>query len=67
MNDQDKKILELYLKDVRKKKIIFLTIVVSIITSVLLYGLYEKYKKIQIMNKIILNQMLKKMFLMKIV
>lgn len=45
MNDQDKKILELYLKDVRKKKIIFLTIVVSIITSVLLYGLYEKYKK----------------------
>ena len=46
MNDQDKKILELYLKDVRKKKIIFLTIVVSIITSVLLYGLYEKYKNL---------------------
>ena len=56
MNDQDKKILELYLKDVRKKKIIFLTIVVS-----------KNIKKIQIMNKIILNQMLKKMFLMKIV
>ena len=27
MNDQDKKILELYLKDVRKKKIIFLKFV----------------------------------------
>lgn len=45
MNEQDEKLLELYLKDVRKKRIFFLTIVMFLITSILLYGFYAKYKQ----------------------
>jgi len=45
MNEQDEKILELYLKDARKKKIFFLVIAIFLISSVLFYGFYAKYKQ----------------------
>lgn len=45
MNEQDERLLELYLKDVRKKKVFFLIIVIFLITTILLYGFYAKYKQ----------------------
>lgn len=45
MDEQDKKILELYLKDVRKKKIFFVFIVIFIITNILFFSIYVKYKQ----------------------
>lgn len=45
MNEQDAKILEMYLKDTRKKKIFFLILIILFIAVFLLYGYYTKYKK----------------------
>ena len=45
MNEQDEKLLELYLKDARKKKIFFLVIAIFLISSVIFYGFYAKYKQ----------------------
>src|SRR5574344_1788839 len=47
MNDQDKELLERYLKDVRKrnKKIAFFMIFVFFITSIIFYGGYDTDKK----------------------
>ena len=45
MNEQDEKLLELYLKDARKKKIFFLVIAIFLILSILFYGFYAKYKQ----------------------
>ena len=45
MNEQDEKILELYLKDVRKKKIFLLVFLIILITSIIFYGFYAKYKQ----------------------
>lgn len=45
MNEQDEKLLELYLEDAKKKKIFFLILIVFLITSILLYGIYAKYKQ----------------------
>lgn len=44
MDEQDKKILELYLNDMRKKKLFFLFIAIFLIVSILFYGFYAKYK-----------------------
>lgn len=44
MDEQDKKILELYLKDIKKKKIIFLSILIFFIISTLFYGFFIKFK-----------------------
>lgn len=45
MNEQDEKLLELYLKDVRKKKILFLVIAIIFIAIFIFYGFYAKYKQ----------------------
>ena len=45
MNAQDAKILEMYLRDTRKKKIFFLILIILFIAVFLLYGYYTKYKK----------------------
>lgn len=45
MNEQDEKLLELYLKDVRKKRIIFLIIAIFLIISIFFYGFYAKFKQ----------------------
>lgn len=45
MNEQDKKLLELYLKDARKKKIFFLIIAIFLIISISFYGFYAKYNQ----------------------
>ena len=45
MNEQDAKILEMYLRDTRKKKIFFLILIILFIAVFLLYGYYTKYKK----------------------
>ncbi len=45
MNELDEKLLELYLKDVRKKKIFFLIIAIFLIISIFFYGFYAKYKQ----------------------
>ena len=45
MNEQDAKILEMYLRDTRKKKIFFLILIILFIAVFLLYGYYNKYKK----------------------
>lgn len=46
MNEQDEKILELYLKDVRKKKIFLLVSLIILITSIIFYGFYAKQKEV---------------------
>lgn len=45
MNEQDKKLLELYLKDERKKKILFIIIAIIFIAVFLFYGYYSKVKQ----------------------
>lgn len=45
MNEQDEKILQLYLKDIKKKKIFILFAVIFLIVSILFYGFYAKYKQ----------------------
>ena len=45
MNEQDEKILQLYLKDIRKKRIIFIFIIIFLILFLSLLG-YSKYRKI---------------------
>lgn len=45
MNEQDEKILELYLKDIKKKRIFFLVTTIFIIASIFLYGFYANNKK----------------------
>ena len=45
MNEQDEKLLELYLKDARKKKVFFIVIAIFLIGSILFYGFYAKYKQ----------------------
>ena len=45
MNEQDAKILEMYLRDNRKKKISFLILIILFIAVFLLYGYYSKYKQ----------------------
>jgi hypothetical protein len=45
MNEQDAKILEMYLRDNRKKKISFLILIILFIAVFLLYGYYTKYKQ----------------------
>ena len=44
MDEQDKKILELYLKDIKKRKIIFLYILIFFIICTLFYGFFIKFK-----------------------
>lgn len=45
MNEQDAKILEMYLKDTSRKKIFFLIAIILFIAIFLLYGYYTKYKQ----------------------
>ncbi len=45
MNEQDEKILELYLKDLRKKKIFLFIFIIILIVSFSFYGFYTKYKQ----------------------
>lgn len=45
MNDQDKKLLELYLKDERKKKILFIIVAIIFVGVFLFYGYYAKIKQ----------------------
>lgn len=44
MNKQDEKLLKLYLKDIRRKKI-FCLIIVAIFISIIFYSFYCKYKQ----------------------
>ena len=44
MNEEDRKLLELYLKDIRKKRIIFIIIIALISVSILFYIVHNKYK-----------------------
>lgn len=48
MDEQDKKLLELYLKDIRKKKIIFLIITIIFIIIFTFSIFYNKYKKTEL-------------------
>lgn len=45
MNEQDEKILQLYLKDVKRKKIFIIFAIIFLIVSILFYGVYAKYKQ----------------------
>lgn len=45
MNEQDEKILQLYLKDIKKKKIFIVLAIIFLIVSILFYGFYAKYKQ----------------------
>jgi len=42
MNEQDEKILQLYLKDVRKKKIFILFAIIFLIVGIVFYGFYAE-------------------------
>ena len=44
MNEQDKQLLERYLKDSRKKKIIFLTIAIFLIIGIIFFIYYANYR-----------------------
>lgn len=46
MNEQDEKILELYLKDARRKKIFLFAFTIIFIISIIFYSLYVKYKDV---------------------
>lgn len=46
MNEQDKKILELYLKDSRRKKIFLFAFVIVFIIGIIFYSLYTKYRDV---------------------
>lgn len=46
MNEQDEKILELYLKDARRKKIFLFAFTIIFIIGIIFYGLYAKYKDV---------------------
>ena len=45
MNEQDKKVLQLYLNDIKKKKIFLLFFILILIVSILFYGFYAKNKQ----------------------
>ena len=45
MNEQDEKVLQMYLKDIKKKKIVIVFFIIFLILSVVFYGLYAKYKQ----------------------
>lgn len=45
MNDQDKEILELYLKDIKRKKIFFLIIAIFFVVNFFFYGFFINYKQ----------------------
>lgn len=45
MNEQEKKMLELYLKDVRKKRLFFIVITIFLIISIFLVVFCVKYKQ----------------------
>jgi len=45
MNEQDKKLLEQYLKDIKKKYLLIVIIVVIFIGSIISFGIYFKTKK----------------------
>lgn len=51
MNEQDEKLLEQYLKDIKKKNLLIVIIVVLIIGSVITFGVYFKTKKISSSNE----------------
>ena len=42
MNEQDKRLLELYLRDIRKKRIVVISIIIFFIICILFYGFYIK-------------------------
>lgn len=44
MNEQDENILELYLKEHRRKKIVCLIVAIFFVTVFLFYGFYARYK-----------------------
>lgn len=46
MNEQDKKILELYEKDIRKKKVFFSFVSIIFIIVISFYGFYTHYKQL---------------------
>lgn len=46
MNEQDEKILELYLKDSRRKKIFLFAFVIVFIIGIIFYSLYAKYRDV---------------------
>lgn len=46
MNEQDEKILELYLKDARKKKIFLFAFTIIFIIGIIFYSLYAKYRDV---------------------
>ncbi len=45
MNEQDEKLLKLYLRDARRKKLFFIVIVINFIASILFGVFYVKYKR----------------------
>lgn len=45
MNEQDKKLLELYEKDIKKKKIFFCFVAIMFIIVISFYGFYTNYKQ----------------------
>lgn len=45
MNEQDEKILKLYLKDLRRKKIFLFAFIIIFIVVMAFYGFYTKYKQ----------------------
>lgn len=51
MNEQDKKLLEQYLKDIKKKYLLMAIIVFFVIVSVISFGIYFKAKKISSSNE----------------
>jgi len=44
MNEQDEKILEIYLKDVKRKRIFIFASLIILITSIIFYGFYAKHR-----------------------